>query len=281
TITVSASATDNVGVVGLQFKLDGVNLGAEDTTAPYSISWNTTPASSGSHTLTAVARDAAGNTTTSTAVSVTVADIPPVPGLSGLQPMTVTAGSPGLTLSVQGSGFRSSSQVAVNGTTRTTTFVSSSALQTTFSASEVATAGTSYAVTVVTPPVNGQGGGTSNALTLAVVGGPSLTRKGGCTPVTVGPGATVSVEVANGQGTPKDWLALYTMGAADSAYLDWFFLNGTKAPPAVGLTTATVTFTLPTTPRAYEVRFFLNNTNQRLGATPTIVVNPAQAAAVN
>src|SRR5205807_68881 len=29
TITVSASASDNVGVVGVQFKLDGANLGAE------------------------------------------------------------------------------------------------------------------------------------------------------------------------------------------------------------------------------------------------------------
>src|SRR5207245_591052 len=41
TVAVSASATDDVGVVGVQFKLDGVNLGAEVTRAPYSISWNT------------------------------------------------------------------------------------------------------------------------------------------------------------------------------------------------------------------------------------------------
>jgi hypothetical protein len=74
TTTVSASASDNVGVVGVQFKLDGANLGAEVTTAPYSISWNTTTASNGSHTLTAVARDAAGNTTTSAAVTVTVSN---------------------------------------------------------------------------------------------------------------------------------------------------------------------------------------------------------------
>src|SRR2546421_193619 len=57
TITVSASASDNVGVVGVQFQLDGANLGAEDTTAPYSISWDTTTTTNGSHTLTAVARD--------------------------------------------------------------------------------------------------------------------------------------------------------------------------------------------------------------------------------
>src|SRR5207249_10759733 len=50
TITVSASATDNVGVVGVQFKLDGANLGAEDTVAPYAVSWNTTLATNGTHT---------------------------------------------------------------------------------------------------------------------------------------------------------------------------------------------------------------------------------------
>ena len=61
TVAVSASASDNVGVVGVQFRLDGANLGAEDTAAPYSVSWNTTTVANGSHTLTAVARDAAGN----------------------------------------------------------------------------------------------------------------------------------------------------------------------------------------------------------------------------
>src|SRR5207244_8840142 len=75
TTTVTANASDNVGVVGVQFKLDGANLGAEDlTSSPYSVSWNTTTASNGSHTLTAVARDAAGNTATSTSVAVTVSN---------------------------------------------------------------------------------------------------------------------------------------------------------------------------------------------------------------
>ena len=36
-----------------------------DTTSPYSVSWNTTTVANGTHTLTARARDAAGNTTTS------------------------------------------------------------------------------------------------------------------------------------------------------------------------------------------------------------------------
>jgi len=83
---VSATASDNVGVVGVQFKLDGVNLGAEDTTSPYSTTWNTTTSMSGSHALTAVARDAAGNQKTSASVTVTVADTT-APTVSILSPI--------------------------------------------------------------------------------------------------------------------------------------------------------------------------------------------------
>src|SRR2546427_65519 len=92
-VSVSATATDNVGVVGVQFKLDGVNLGAELTAAPYSISGTTTTASNGAHSLTAVARDAAGNTATAVAVSVT--------GFNDTTPPTgsMTAPSTGATVS--------------------------------------------------------------------------------------------------------------------------------------------------------------------------------------
>ena len=68
TVTVTATAADDIGVAGVQFLLDGVALGAEDTTAPYEASWNTTALANGSHTLTAVARDAAGHETTAAAV---------------------------------------------------------------------------------------------------------------------------------------------------------------------------------------------------------------------
>lgn len=74
TIAVSATASDNVGVAGVQFKLDGADLGTEDTTSPYSITWNTTTVSDGSHTLTTTARDAAGNQTTSNLVNVTISN---------------------------------------------------------------------------------------------------------------------------------------------------------------------------------------------------------------
>jgi hypothetical protein len=78
-VSVTATAADNTGVVGVQFRLDGVNLGAEDTTNAYSVPWNTTSAPNGTHTLTAVARDAAGNTTTSAGVPIIVSNASPPP----------------------------------------------------------------------------------------------------------------------------------------------------------------------------------------------------------
>ena len=74
TVNVSANATDSVGVAGVQFLLDGSALGAEDTSAPFTLAWNTATAANGPHGLTARARDAAGNTTTSSTVNVTVAN---------------------------------------------------------------------------------------------------------------------------------------------------------------------------------------------------------------
>jgi len=85
-VTISAAANDAgsncsvPGVVaGVQFKVDGVNIGSEDTTAPFSVTWNATLISNGSHTLTAVARDDSGNTATSQAVTVTVTNLTMLP----------------------------------------------------------------------------------------------------------------------------------------------------------------------------------------------------------
>ena len=73
TTTITASAADNVGVTRVEFLVDGALL-ATDTSAPYSTSWNTTGATNGAHALAARAFDAAGNSTTSAAVNVTVSN---------------------------------------------------------------------------------------------------------------------------------------------------------------------------------------------------------------
>ena len=72
TTSVSANASDNLGVTSVQFMLDGANLGTAVTQAPYSVSWDTSTAAAGAHTLTAVATDTASLNSTSTAVAVTV-----------------------------------------------------------------------------------------------------------------------------------------------------------------------------------------------------------------
>jgi GH18 family chitinase len=79
TVNVTATASDNVGVASVQFLLNGTALGAALTAAPYSRSWNTAAGSNGSYEITAVARDAAGNTASSK-VTVTVSNTVPVGG---------------------------------------------------------------------------------------------------------------------------------------------------------------------------------------------------------
>jgi len=63
TVTISATATDNVAVVGVQFKVDGKNVGSEVTSPPYAAIWDSTTVSNGTHTLQVVARDSSCNWT--------------------------------------------------------------------------------------------------------------------------------------------------------------------------------------------------------------------------
>jgi methionine-rich copper-binding protein CopC len=77
TIVPWAVASDNVQVASVQFQVDGVNLGAAETASPYRIAWNSTTVADGTHTLTAIATDAAGNRTTSNAATVTIENTPP------------------------------------------------------------------------------------------------------------------------------------------------------------------------------------------------------------
>ena len=73
-VNVTADASDNIGVAGVQFLVDGVNAGVEDAAPPYGLAWDTRTVSNGAHTLTARARDAAGNSTLSAPVPVNVAN---------------------------------------------------------------------------------------------------------------------------------------------------------------------------------------------------------------
>lgn len=76
TVTITAQASDNVGVTQLQVLVDGFLLSSSAASA-LSASWDTSTAVDGAHSLSAVAMDAAGNTGTSATVQVTVQNAAP------------------------------------------------------------------------------------------------------------------------------------------------------------------------------------------------------------
>ncbi|MFW5444371.1 MAG: right-handed parallel beta-helix repeat-containing protein [Methylococcaceae bacterium] len=74
-----ASADDLDGTVtGVQFRMDGIAIGAEIITEPYSIIWDSTTVVDGAHKLTAVVTDDEGSSIESDVHHLTVANIKPV-----------------------------------------------------------------------------------------------------------------------------------------------------------------------------------------------------------
>ena len=103
TVNVTANATPGGGTIaGVQFLLDGANLGAEDTASPYSVSWDTTATTNGTHFLTAIARDTNGGTGTASTVTVIVAN--------DLSAPTVTMTAPANGASVSGASVSVSAE---------------------------------------------------------------------------------------------------------------------------------------------------------------------------
>lgn len=74
TINLVANATDNRAMSSVQFFRDGsISLGTVSGSGPtYTLSWDPSTTSDGSHTITAKATDTAGNSKTSSPVSITV-----------------------------------------------------------------------------------------------------------------------------------------------------------------------------------------------------------------
>lgn len=103
-IAMSASASDDRGVVRVDFFGDGVLVGS-DAAAPFSFSWST---SAGAHTLQAKAYDAAGNEGSSTSVSVQAR---PAPSVTILQPVANAIVAAPLRVVASASGESAISQV--------------------------------------------------------------------------------------------------------------------------------------------------------------------------
>jgi chitodextrinase len=79
TASITANATDDTAMGNVQFQLDGTNLGSPvtSTSSSYTYSWNSAAIPNGTHKLTAIATDKAGNATTSSAVTVTTSNVAP------------------------------------------------------------------------------------------------------------------------------------------------------------------------------------------------------------
>ncbi len=199
-----------------------------------------------------------GYTRAATSPAVTVTFVaPPVPVVSSLSPSSAIAGGGGLSITVLGSGFTSSSVVNWNGSPRPTTFLTSTQLRAAIADADVAALGTAQ-VSVTTPP---PGGGTSGALTFSMVPAPTLT----VSTTTAAPGASVSVTLTGGLGGPSDWIALASTTAPNTSYLLYNYVGS-------GVTTKTWTVTAPSTPGTYEFRLFLNNGYTRAATSATVVV---------
>jgi methionine-rich copper-binding protein CopC len=144
TIVPWAVAADNLGITSVQFQLNGVNVGPQLTAGPYRFAWNSTTVADGTYTLTAVATDVSGITTTSSPVSVTVDNTLPTitaetpaplatdvgtsaPGITATFSEAVQPGTIGFLLKDSG-GNTISGAVAYNAATNTATFTPSGSL---------------------------------------------------------------------------------------------------------------------------------------------------------
>lgn len=105
TISVTVSASDNIGVKSVTLYIDGGTTAVAGTSiAPFTNTWNSATVSNGTHTLTATAKDAAGNMASST-VSVTVNNAPVGDFISP----TINSMSP-----ADGSSFDANTNITIN-----------------------------------------------------------------------------------------------------------------------------------------------------------------------
>jgi len=228
-VTVTASAADNVAVASMQFKVDNASTGPAITAAPYSYLLNTTTLSNGNHILTAVATDTSGNTTTSAGVTVNVNNnVATVPSITSLNP---TSGPVGTSVTIAGTNFG-----ATQGTS-TVTFNGKAAAATSWSATSITAPVPSGATTgnvVVT--VGGVG---SNGVSFTVpVPAPSITS---LNPTTGFVGTSVIIVGANFGATRGT--STVKFNATSATPTSWSATSIT-APVPSGATTGNVVVTV-------------------------------------
>lgn len=150
----------------------------------------------GTATITVVTPQPGGGTTQGILFTISPTTSP-VPNISALSPSGVLTGSGGVELKVMGTNFVAQSTVAVNGSSRTTTFVDSTLVETVLSAADSITPGV-LQITVVNPLSPTPGGGSSNMFPLNI-SNPSPTISA-VSPTSVQAGSTPSTITVTGTG---------------------------------------------------------------------------------
>lgn len=120
----------------------------------------------GTATITVVTTPPGGGTTQGIIFTISPT-ASPIPNISSLSPSGVLTGGAGVELQVIGSNFVAQSTVAVNGSSRSTTFVNSTLVETALSAADIIAPGVLQIT--VTNPFNPAGGGSSNTFPLNVL----------------------------------------------------------------------------------------------------------------
>jgi hypothetical protein len=200
---------------------------------------------------------------TSPAVTVDPA-LTPAPVITSLSPASAFAGGAAFTLTVNGSRFAAASTVRWNGSTRATTFVSTTKLLAAVTAADIATSGNAQ-VTVFTPA---PGGGTSAAIPFEIKPPPTITVSA----TNVAAGAPVTATLTNGLGQTNDWIALAVVGSPDTSYLQWTYVGA-------GVTSRTWTVSMPQAGGLYEFRLFRNG-YIRVATSPSVSVAAAAPPAL-
>jgi hypothetical protein len=197
-----------------------------------------------------------------------------VPKITTLQPATAVAGSPGFTLTVNGSNFTAASVASFAGTARTTTYVSPTQLTISVASADVAASG--KPAVVVTNPA--PGGGQSNSVAFSVTS-PSVTITA-LSPTSVAAGSGELVLSVEGSGFLSGATVNFAGAAEPTEFVDVFFLIAVVPASAVASPgTYAVTVTNPGKGGSISnsVHFTVTGTGN---PTPTVTtLNPASATA--
>ncbi len=213
----------------------------------------------------------------------------PVPILSSVSPVQVTAGGAAYTMQLTGSGFTSASTVSVNGNPLQTTYVSGTSLTAQVPASDITTAG-QLNVQVTTPP---PGGGTSNAVTVSIEGSkqttPVVTVTPSATSITTAQALNITVGISGGSGNPTPTGSVTLSGSGyTSASTTVSGGSVTITIPSGALATGTDTLTATYTPDSASSATYNSATGKTsvtvtaLGKNAsTITATPASAIITN